>query len=280
MDSNKIDWSAIWRDGVIFFAGNADKATSWNNGAARWVKTQGTNNFGGKVLKRIKIKPSWTVLDAGCGWGLLAIPLAKRCQHVTALDISSEMLRYLKQSAEKENVHNITCINMPFEEAVIGKNVDKHDVVVASRSMGWEHNLERFLRGMDDAAKKRAYIVWGAGDRPFDIGLYKAIGKPYGETRTYIVIYNLLYQMGIRANVEIFQTKPTAMSYSSVDEALSELSKRFERRNTNEKLNQEEKGKLKIYLEATLKKKKDGTFRFVGDKLARHALIWWDKEAN
>ncbi len=95
------------------------------------------------------------------------------------------MLKYLKQNAEQENVRNITSINIAFETAIIGKDVEKHDIVVASRSMGWEYNLEKFLRGMDDAAKKHAYVVWGAGDRPFDIGLYKAIGRPYGETRTY-----------------------------------------------------------------------------------------------
>jgi hypothetical protein len=206
--------------------------------------------------------------------------MAKKCKHLTGLDVSSEMLKYLKQNAEKKNVNNITCINRAFETAIIGKDVEKHDVVVASRSMGWERNLERFLRGMDEAAKKRAYVVWGAGDRPFDIGLYKAIGRPYGETRTYIVIYNLLYQMGIRANIEIFETKATAMTYNSVDEALSDLSKRFERRNTNEELTPEEKNSLKKYLKETLTETKDGTYRFNSKKPALQALMWWDKKLS
>ncbi len=279
MDTNQIDWSAIWRDGIIFFAGHADKATSWDRAAARWNK-ENADDYGKNVMKRIKVKPDWTVLDVGCGPGLLAIPMAKRCRHLTALDVSSEMLKYLKQNVEQENLYNITYINKAFETAIIGKDVEKHDIVVASRSMGWEQNLERFLRGMDDAAKKRVYVVWGAGDRPFDIGVYKAIGRPYGETRTYIIIYNLLYQMGIRANIEIFQTKPSAMAYRSVDEAVSEMSKRFERRNTNEQLTEEEKNKLKKYLKETLTESKDGTFSFSNKKPTLHALIWWDKKPN
>jgi len=279
MDTNKIDWSAIWRDGIIFFAGKADKAASWDRAAARW-NNEDAADYGKKVIKRIKLKPDWTALDVGCGPGLLAIPMAKRCRHLTALDVSSEMLKYLKQNAEKKNVTNITYINKAFETAIIGKDVEKHDIVVASRSMGWEYNLERFLRGMDEAAKKRAYVVWGAGDRPFDIGLYKALGRPYGETRMYIVIYNLLYQMGIRANIEIFQTEPSAITYKSIDEAMSELSRRFERRNTNEELTQEEKNKLNNYLKETLTETIDGTFRFNHKKPTLHALIWWDKKLN
>ncbi len=279
MDPNQIDWSAVWRDGIIFFAGNADKATSWDHAASRWNK-EDADDYGKKVMKRIKIKPDWTALDVGCGPGLLAIPLAKKCRHLTALDISGEMLKYLKQNAEKKNVSNITYINKAFETAVIGKDVEKHDIVVASRSMGWERNLETFLRNMDEAAKKRAYVIWGAGDRQFDIGLYKAIGRPYGETRMYIVIYNLLYQMGIRANIEIFQTKPSAITYKSIDDALSEHGKRFERRNTNEALTQEEKIKLKKYLTETLTETKDGAYRFSNKKPSLHALMWWDKKLN
>jgi ubiquinone/menaquinone biosynthesis C-methylase UbiE len=279
MELDKTDWSAIWRDGIIFFAGRADKATSWNRGAPRWNK-ENAGDYGKQVIKRIKIKPNWTVLDVGCGPGLLAIPVAKKCKHLTGLDVSSEMLKYLKQNAELKKVHNISYVNIPFETAIIGKDVKKHDVVVASRSMGWEYNLEKFLRNMDEAAKKRAYVVWGASDRAFDIGMYKAIGRPYGETRMYIVIYNLLYQMGIRANIEIFETEANAIPYKSVDEALSELSKRFERRDMNEELNEEEKIKLRKYLEETLKESKKGTFSFMNEKPAKHALMWWDKKLN
>ena len=279
MDINQVDWSEIWKQGVIFFGGGADKATSWDRSAPRWNK-EDAGDYGQKVLKRIKIRPNWTVLDVGCGPGLLAVPMAKKCKHLTALDISPQMLSFLKQRAEKENIQNISYINMPFETAEIGKDLVKHDVVVASRSMGWEYNLERFLRGMDQAAEKRAYVIWGADERWFDIDLYKAIGRPYGETRTYIVIYNLLYQMGIRANIEIFQAKVSGMSYGSIDEAILELTRRFERRNNDDALTQEEIVKLRPFFEANLSSAKDGSFSLFHRKPFRHALIWWDKRLN
>ena len=277
MDISKIDWSEIWKEGVIFFGGKADKASSWNRAAVRWNKEDATD-YGKKVLKRIKIKPDWTVLDVGAGPGLLAIPLAKECKHLTALDISGEMLKYLKEKAEKKKIRNISYVNMPFETVVVDKDLEKHDIVIASRSMGWEYNLEKFLRNMDEAAKKRAYVVWGASDRTFDIGMFKAIGRPYGETRTYIVIYNLLYQMGIRANIEIFQTEANSMPYKNIDEAMTELTNRFARRGTNEEFNQNEKEKLKKYLEENFTQSSNGTVSFKNETKFKHALIWWDKK--
>ncbi len=277
MDVNEIDWSRIWREGILFFAGEADKATSWDKIAPRWNDLQKKGDYGQKVLERIEIAPDWTVLDVGAGAGLLAIPLAKKCKHVTALDISSQMLKCLTQNAAQENVSNITCVNIPFEDTVIGKDIEKYDIVIASRSMGWERNLQKFLKNMDTAAKRRAYIIWPAGNRPFDIGLYKAIGRPYGETRMYIIIYNLLYQMGIRANIEIFQCHKTAMSYKNIDEAFTELRKRFERMGANRKLNPEEENKLRSYLQQTLKEISDGTVSFMDGKPELQAVIWWDK---
>jgi len=54
-----------------------------------------------KMLNRIEVKPEWTVLDIGCGPGTLTVPLAKKVKSITALDISSEMLKFLKINADK-----------------------------------------------------------------------------------------------------------------------------------------------------------------------------------
>lgn len=274
MDVKEINWSSIWRDGILFFAGEADKTASWDNAADRWNAIIKKDNYGQKVLETINIEPDWTVLDVGCGPGLLAIPLARKCRHLTALDISSQMLKLMKQNAEREKVTNIAYVNKPFEDTIIGKDIEKHDVVVASRSMGWERNLERFLRKMDEATKRRAYVIWGANERTFDIGLYKAIGRPYGETRMYIIIYNLLYQMGVRANIQMVQCQPTSMGYKSLEEGFDFLNKRFEKMGKDRKLNKEEENKLKKYLQTTLQKTSDGALRFIDTKPALQAVMW------
>ena len=275
---NQIDWNDIWRKGAIFFGGKADKVTSWNRAAPIFNTNYNKSDYGKKVTKRLKLRADWTVLDVGAGTGLLALPMAKACKHVTALDGSSEMLRYLKQNAEREGVSNITYVNKLIGDTTIGVDIPKHDVVIVSRSMGWEHDVRTFLKKMDEAAKRYAYLTWGAQERTFDIAMYNAIGRPYGETREYIVLYNLLYQMGIRANIEIFECTQKPISYPSIEDAITRLRGRFERMQMNRELTPQEETKLQKFLETNLTQTSDGTLTFNGSGMSRHALIWWDKK--
>jgi ubiquinone/menaquinone biosynthesis C-methylase UbiE len=73
-----------------------------------------------KMLERIEIRPGWTVLDIGCGPGTLAIPLAKKAGSVTALDISSEMLKRLKSNADSSGLSNIRYLNSSWQDAFAG----------------------------------------------------------------------------------------------------------------------------------------------------------------
>jgi SAM-dependent methyltransferase len=276
LNINEIDWNEVWRDGVIFFGGQPDNATHWDGFSASMNAALDKGNYGRNVFERIKTNPEWSVLDIGCGPGLLVIPLAKSFKQVTALDISSEMLRYVRQNAAKENLTNITCVNRGFEYAVIGTDVKQHDVVIASRSMGYVKDLKQFLLNMNKAAKRYAYLTWGADDRPFDMGLYKAIGRPYGDTRSYIVIYNLLFQLGIKANIELFDCDMGETPQNNVESALNAIRKRFKDMNMGRELTKEEETRLIPYLKEQLVTTPDGGTRIAFHNNARNfALIWW-----
>ena len=229
-------------------------------------------------MARLKLEPEWTALDVGAGTGLLALPMAQKCKHVTALDGSSEMLRHLSQNAKQQGLSNISCVNKLIEDTVIGVDIEPHDVVVASRSMGLEQDVRTFLRKMDEAAKIYAYVIWGAQERTFDIALYNAIGREYEETRTYMILYNLLYQIGIRANVEIFTCTPQNMYYDNVDDAFSRLRERFNRMKMDRQLTPSEETKMKEFLKENLVQTSSGNVRFTKNDYSRHALIWWDKK--
>jgi SAM-dependent methyltransferase len=276
----EVNWSNIWEEGVLFFIGQAEKGNTWDQVANRWNKLcENDSEYRDKVLRRMRLRKNWTVLDAGCGTGLLAIPLAKKVKTVTGLDSSRKMLTFLKRNAASENLKNIEIVNKRFEEAVIGKDFEKHDVVIASRSIGHEHNLKSFLIALNNTAKRYAYLTWGASDRVFDIEFHKAIGREYGETRTYIIIYNLLYQLGIRANIEIFECSQKGMAYSSPDEATKILIKRYRGMQMGCELTRKEEIRLRKFLHETLIKTDENNFIFP-TKPAKHALIWWKKEAD
>jgi 2-polyprenyl-3-methyl-5-hydroxy-6-metoxy-1,4-benzoquinol methylase len=51
-----------------------------------------------------EIKPTWRVLDVGCGPGRWTVPFARKCAHVTAVDFSNEMISIARRQCEKAGI--------------------------------------------------------------------------------------------------------------------------------------------------------------------------------
>jgi hypothetical protein len=86
--------------------------------------------------------------------------------------------------------------------------------------------------------------------------------------------------MGIRANVEIFESKPTIIGYDTINKAFNSLRERFKRMQMSRELNPTEEKKLKQFLQTNLKQAANGKYCFKHDDYTKHALIWWDKKLN
>ena len=163
----------------------------------------------GMIMNLIKVKPDYTVLDIGAGPGTVTIPLVKIVKGVTMVEPSSGMRARLKENASKHNLTNITCIPKKWGDVVIGEDIEAggHDVVIASHSLVMK-DMQSTLVKMNDAVKRSIYMFVVAGRRRetdknslwavFNKEKQKPGGRP-----DYIHLYNILYQMGIRANVEI-----------------------------------------------------------------------------
>ena len=65
------------------------------------------NNKINHIIKKLNIKPNQKVLDIGCGWGSLAIDIAKSAQcEVTGITLSKNQLSYCKKKAKELNLEN------------------------------------------------------------------------------------------------------------------------------------------------------------------------------
>ena len=148
-----------------------------------------------KMLDRIEVKPGWTVLDIGCGPGTLAIPLAQKAKSVTALDISSEMLKRLKINAEKSGLNNIQYLNSSWQDAFANGQVGSHDVVVASRSL-MSGDMKEALSHIIAITGQAAYLTFPIVHLPFDWEVYKAIGREKKKHPPYIYILQYAFSDG------------------------------------------------------------------------------------
>jgi SAM-dependent methyltransferase len=178
-------------------------------------------------IDAMHLAPDETVLDIGAGPGRITIPAARLAGRVTALDTSGPMLDVLAENARSAGLENITPLHLRWEDVVIGQNVERHDVVVASRSPG-----VRDLRKLDEAAVRRAYVMLfaGASLKEFHDELLDGIQEPppprprmRGILSAAALVFNQLCDMDIDANVTYVPDGFTRW-YGSREEAYADLS--------------------------------------------------------
>ncbi|MEN4007403.1 MAG: class I SAM-dependent methyltransferase [Methanobacteriaceae archaeon] len=224
-----------------------------------------------KLLEKIKVNSNDTVLDIGCGNGVITVPLAKKAKSVTAMDISPKMLDLLNKNAAKEGLTNISFINQRIEDINPKKDIKPHDVVVASRSLNGVYDIKKELSKLNDIAKKYVYItLWGITSRNFENEASKLIGREFNQHPDYIYAYNILHELGIYANIEMLECNNHSY-YSSIDEAMDRLGWRIG------SLNKEEDAILREYLTQKLVKTENSMLKFPHDK-PDWVLIWWKKK--
>lgn len=216
-------------------------------------------------LNKLQLLPDHTVLDIGAGSGRITIPIAKRAKQVTAVEPAGNMLTLLKANAQKEQTTNILYVNKSWDELALGIDVLPHDVVVASLSL-FMVDIESALLKMDAAAKSGVYLFLSASkwmDEEMQNIIY---GHSIPSDSDYIYIYNILHDLGILANVEIWNYE-SKQSYSGLDDAVSKFTELYSILPAKE-------GELREYLRQILVEEKGKVWL---KRKRKMAMIWWTK---
>ena len=217
-------------------------------------------------LSRIQLQPEDTVLEVGAGSGRLAIPMAKQVKMVTALEPSKNMLDFLKSNAQNAGVQNINCINKSLEELTLEETVDSFDVVIASFSL-FMLDMGKALEKMNSLASKRVYLFMSASRWLDDAELQKLVHhESTSFWADYIYVYNILNDLGITANVDIWN-HTSKQSFNSLTEAVSRYADLYSIPSTKEDA-------LKVYLQKTLVEE-NGKLWTIRKRKA--AMVWWTK---
>lgn len=273
-----IDWNELWKAVHVSSPGKAEKdrdpAAVWDKRAAAYKRvTRDEKKATEQELAVLDLQPGDTVLDMGAGTGRLAVPIAHTAAHVTALDPSGGMLAVLEERMAAEGRENFSCVRMRWEDTVIGRDVEPHDVVVAAFSLGF-YDLAAALEKLDAAAIRAAYLFWHAGEwRSADeMALYKAV---FGEAAAmrkgypdYIYPVNILHDAGIYPDVRIYHAVWDAV-YDSVDEAVRTWV-------TMHSPGLEDISPVRDYFNRTLRRNESG--QYVETTVRPTAAVWWTKE--
>jgi len=267
-----IDWNSLWKKAKSKKSWKSKGVEDWDRKAESFSKRNARSDYNEKFITLLQPEKSWTLLDIGSGPGTLAIPLAERVFHVTALDFSSKMLAILKQRANRRGQKNISTHNFSWEDDWKEKGVRVHDVAIASRSLAVK-DLRPALEKLNSFARKGVFITDRVGHGPFDQAAFKAVGRELKTGPDYIYTFNLLYQMGIRAKVNFIHLGNQS-TYSSLDNAVENNTWMFQN------LTADEKKRLKKYIQSITTTANDGTVTVTRKHIPIWAFISWQPEAK
>lgn len=134
-----------------------DAAQFWDNTARKYAKSPirdmdaYTYTLG---RTRSYLKPSDTVLELGCGTGSTALLLAEHVAHITASDLSANMIKVGKEKAAADGVSNVTFVQSDAVGPALGEG--PYDVVMA-------HNLIHLLEDPKAAIARVAGLLKPGG---------------------------------------------------------------------------------------------------------------------
>ena len=144
-----------------------------------------------------------TILEVGPGWGNFTLDLAGWCRELTCLDISPEVLGFLKKSLEQEKKKRVLSICSKWEDFVPEQ---RYDVVFGYNCFYRMLELKSCIRKFNATAEKLCIMGMGTG-----------------EKKLYIYFIILLFQMGIAANVRAVPLDEQRGSSSSLERSLGML---------------------------------------------------------
>jgi SAM-dependent methyltransferase len=267
---DRFGWEEIWRRNIDV-NGFRLEGKDFDERARIWdraMRGNGESGYVDELLSSMNLSRDMTVLDVGCGSGIVAIPMTRHVRWVTAIDSASAMIDLTRAYAVRAEAHNLSAINKDWLRVEIGKDIEPHDIALASRSLQ-TGELRKYLSLLDKSARKQCFITWGAGAREDDAEICDVLGIEYKTPSSYMIIYNLLYEMGILADVEI-HSKPVTRWYRDVDEAVSFLLR-------GRHVKQAAMNKLKTHFKNRLQFKGGRYWRTIH---APWALISWKKGSD
>ncbi|MCL0084666.1 class I SAM-dependent methyltransferase [Thermodesulfovibrionales bacterium] len=201
-----MNWSDEWRK-LVSGSSLRKRGDPFTSGEfVEWYDLQlEHNNYPGVLLEKVQrhLNENSTVLDIGAGTGAFALPLARLVKTVTVVEPSVEMLARLRR---KMDTTNIRIINKRWEDVTL-KEIGRHDLVLAAHSLYSIANIEAELKKMLAVANKRFCFIIMVGWQDFYADIWRRFKREeFRSPPGFIHLYNVLYELGLVANVEMVQT--------------------------------------------------------------------------
>ncbi|MDD2439787.1 MAG: class I SAM-dependent methyltransferase [Methanosarcinaceae archaeon] len=280
MEIKKPDWNEIWKNAMERQRKtnrNTECSNIWNSKeSAKRFWNSSRENGAERIYKTIEgmpLTPQSRILDIGAGPGTLAIPIAQKVAHVTAVEPAEGMMAVLRENLAECALENVESVYKDWE--AVEPEIDllgPYDLVFASYSLGMT-DIKASLKKMLEVCSGYVYLYWFAGETSWDLHskkLWPALhGCEYNAGPKCDVLYNVLYEMGIYPNVKVFPFEHINR-FKSLEDALEHFEPHYGIKT------EAQKAILRDYLKEVLLEEKGS---FVHKGWSTRVKIWWKNEA-
>jgi len=125
------------------------RAATWDDDPAKRDRARVVADA---IRAAVPVTPRTTVLEYGCGTGLLGLALAPSVAHVAMADSSDGMLEVLRRKLEAGAARNATAVRLDLERDPLP--ADRYDLVCSLLTLHHVHDLDRVLRGLRAALRE------------------------------------------------------------------------------------------------------------------------------
>ena len=266
-DPNEVNWVQFRQKAL---EQKKDKNKDWDKAAPNFHKKAKKDDYHDLLFSKLILNENDSLLDLGCGEGSITLPITKQVRKVTGVDSSTKMLELLNQRAQEQNIENVDTILKSLED-ITYEEIGDYDVVLASRSLNGIIPIEETLKTINKIANKYVFItLFGPENWKIEKEFNEYIKKESKQFPGYNYLFNILYNMGIYANIERLAIK-AYREYDSIEEAMDNGKFRLDL------LNNDEKTQLRKYLNEILKKDPETGKLYNEKDKADWILIWWKK---
>ena len=264
-----IDWVELRKRAMAQKSRKQKSSKEWDTRANSFAKRVQHNDYINLVIEHLPLESGTTLLDIGCGPGTLALPIAEKIKQVTALDFSKKMIELLLEQAQHHAIVNIKALQLAWEDDWEAAEIELHELTLASRSTAVE-DLPAALKKLNSYATKAVFLTDRISPTPFEPEAFETVDIEFAPGPYYIYTLNILYDMGITADVRILEFDKIK-TYNSIGDALEGFLWMFD------ELEDKQLRRLEKYVESISDKMDDGSIIVNRKTPPRWALLSWQK---
>jgi amino acid adenylation domain-containing protein len=99
------------------------------------------------------VKKDHTVLEIGCGTGMLAVRVASLCKHYTGIDISSQSIEIAKSTCLAKNIKNTSFKVCPADKLISSFYGKKYNIIFLNAVVNYLQSSDELVEIIDQASK-------------------------------------------------------------------------------------------------------------------------------